>query len=83
MITLSRVITNKFYSSTHRGPCETFAEMFSKLNIQKKDNVLVSRLIVEYYIYEIRLSLSEKEKIKVTEMYTSINRNYVRLIELI
>ena len=46
--------------------------MFSKLNIQK-DNVLhIYAFIVEYYIYEIRLEY-QKKKIKVTEMYTSIN----------
>lgn len=47
--------------------------MFSKLNIQK-DNVLhIYAFIVEYYIYEIRLEYQKKKKIKVTEMYTSIN----------
>lgn len=40
-----------------------FAEMFSKLNIQKKDNVLhIYAFIVEYYIYEIRLEYQKKKK---------------------
>ena len=37
--------------------------MFSKLNIQKKDNVLhIYAFIVEYYIYEIRLEYQKKKK---------------------
>ena len=69
---LIEVITNKFYSSTHRGPSELCGNVF-KIEYTKKDNVLhIYAFIVEYYIYEIRLEY-QKKKIKVTEMYTSIN----------
>ena len=68
---LIEVITNKFYSSTHRGPSELCGNVF-KIEYTK-DNVLhIYAFIVEYYIYEIRLEY-QKRKIKVTEMYTSIN----------
>ncbi len=70
---LIEVITNKFYSSTHRGPSELCGNVF-KIEYTKKDNVLhIYAFIVEYYIYEIRLEYQKKKKIKVTEMYTSIN----------
>lgn len=59
---LIEVITNKFYSSTHRGPSELCGNVF-KIEYTKKDNVLhIYAFIVEYYIYEIRLEYQKKKK---------------------
>lgn len=59
---LIEVITNKFYSSTHRGPSELCGIVF-KIEYTKKDNVLhIYAFIVEYYIYEIRLEYQKKKK---------------------
>lgn len=59
---LIEVITNKFYSSTHRGQSELCGNVF-KIEYTKKDNVLhIYAFIVEYYIYEIRLEYQKKKK---------------------
>ncbi len=59
---LIEVITNKFYSSTHRGQSELCGKVF-KIEYTKKDNVLhIYAFIVEYYIYEIRLEYQKKKK---------------------
>ena len=50
--------------------------MFSKLNIQKKRQRLAYIRLYSGVLHlrdSVRVSESEKEKIKVTEMYTSIN----------
>ena len=61
---LIEVITNKFYSSTHRGPSELCGNVF-KIEYTKKDNVLhIYAFIVEYYIYEIRLEYQNQKKKK-------------------
>ena len=47
--------------------------MFSKLNIQKRQRLAYIRLYSGVLHLRDSVRISEKEKIKITEMYTSIN----------
>lgn len=59
---LIEVITNKFYSSTHRGPSELCGNVF-KIEYSEKDSVLhIYVFIVAYCICEIRLEYQKKKK---------------------
>ncbi len=59
---LIEVITNKFYSSTHRGQSELCGNVF-KIEYTKKDNVLhIYVFIVAYCICEIRLEYRKRKK---------------------
>lgn len=69
---LIEVITNKFYSSTHRGPSELCGNVF-KIEYTKRQRLAYIRLYSGVLHLRDSVRVSEKEKIKVTEMYTSIN----------
>lgn len=77
------MITNKFYSSTHRGQSELCGKVFKIEYSEKRQRLAYIRLYSGVLHLRDSVRVSEKEKIKVTEMYTSIMVNYVRLIELI
>ena len=68
---LIEVITNKFYSSTHRGPSELCGNVF-KIEYTKRQRLAYIRLYSGVLHLRDSVRVSEK-KIKVTEMYTSIN----------
>ena len=68
-----RAITNKFYSSTHRGPSELCGNVFKIEYTKKRQRLAYIRLYSGVLHLRDSVRVSEKEKIKVTEMYTSIN----------
>ncbi|WP_270792220.1 GTP-binding protein, partial [Enterococcus faecalis] len=70
---LIEVITNKFYSSTHRGPSELCGNVFKIEYTKKRQRLAYIRLYSGVLHLRDSVRVSEKEKIKVTEMYTSIN----------
>lgn len=67
------MITNKFYSSTHRGPSELCGNVFKIEYTKKRQRLAYIRLYSGVLHLRDSVRVSEKEKIKVTEMYTSIN----------
>lgn len=70
---LIEVITNKFYSSTHRGPSELCGNVFKIEYSEKRQRLAYIRLYSGVLHLRDSVRISEKEKIKITEMYTSIN----------
>ena len=70
---LIEVITNKFYSSTHRGPSELCGKVFKIEYSEKRQRLAYIRLYSGVLHLRDSVRISEKEKIKITEMYTSIN----------
>ena len=70
---LIEVITNKFYSSTHRGPSELCGNVFKIEYTKKRQRLAYIRLYSGVLHLRDSVRVSEKDKIKVTEMYTSIN----------
>ena len=70
---LIEVITNKFYSSTHRGQSELCGNVFKIEYTKKRQRLAYIRLYSGVLHLRDSVRVSEKEKIKVTEMYTSIN----------
>ena len=70
---LIEVITNKFYSSTHRGQSELCGKVFKIEYSEKRQRLAYIRLYSGVLHLRDSVRISEKEKIKITEMYTSIN----------
>ncbi|MFP7749251.1 tetracycline resistance ribosomal protection protein Tet(M) [Streptococcus pyogenes] len=70
---LIEVITNKFYSSTHRGQSELCGKVFKIEYSEKRQRLAYIRLYSGVLHLRDPVRISEKEKIKITEMYTSIN----------
>lgn len=70
---LIEVITNKFYSSTHRGQSELCGNVFKIEYTKKRQRLAYIRLYSGVLHLRDSVRISEKEKIKITEMYTSIN----------
>lgn len=77
------MITNKFYSSTHRGQSELCGKVFKIEYSEKRQRLAYIRLYSGVLHLRDSVRISEKEKIKITEMYTSIMVNYVKSIRLI
>ena len=67
------MITNKFYSSTHRGQSELCGKVFKIEYSEKRQRLAYIRLYSGVLHLRDSVRISEKEKIKITEMYTSIN----------
>lgn len=66
---LIEVITNKFYSSTHRGQSELCGKVF-KIEYSEKDSVLhIYVFIVAYCICEIRLEYRKRKNKNYRNVY--------------
>lgn len=70
---LIEVITNKFYSSTYRKKSELCGKVFKIEYSEKRQRLAYIRLYSGVLHLRDSVRISEKEKIKITEMYTSIN----------
>ena len=70
---LIEVITNKFYSSTYRKKSELCGNVFKIEYSEERQRLAYVRLYGGILHLRDSVRISEKEKIKITEMYTSIN----------
>ena len=70
---LIEVITNKFYSSTYRKKSELCGNVFKIEYSEERQRLAYVRLYGGVLHLRDSVRISEKEKIKITEMYTSIN----------
>ena len=71
---LIEVITNKFYSSTHRGQSELCGKVFKIEYSEKRQRLAYIRLYSGVLHLRDSVRISEKEKIKITEMYNFMCR---------
>ncbi|HED0785436.1 TPA: GTP-binding protein, partial [Campylobacter coli] len=70
---LIEVIASKFYSSTPEGQSELCGQVFKIEYSEERQRLAYVRLYGGILHLRDSVRISEKEKIKITEMYTSIN----------